>query len=248
MFVSEHDHDPNLKGNIAELKIAAEAARLGIPVLRPMTEHERYDLVFHVGGRFLRIQCKSAPRRGDVVVVRFITNRRGPGGGYVRTKYTADEIDAVAAYCPETDQCYCLPMAVIDGMCTIHLRLAAARNGQRAAVHFASQYRLGAVAQLGRAFGWQPKGRGFESHQLHSRDDRPEVVTLAAHEYRNRFGWYMERAAAGERFLITRRGRPYARLSPPPDQLDPPRPEPAESSRQQDSLAGPAPRSTTSAR
>ncbi len=59
MFVS--DHDPNLKGNVAELKIAAEAARLGIPVLRPMTEHERYDLVFELGERFFRMQCKSAP-------------------------------------------------------------------------------------------------------------------------------------------------------------------------------------------
>ena len=43
---------------------------------------------------------------------------------------------------------------------------------------------------------------------------------MGAHEYRNRFGWYMERAAAGESFLITRRGKPYARLSPPHDQLD----------------------------
>jgi antitoxin (DNA-binding transcriptional repressor) of toxin-antitoxin stability system len=38
----------------------------------------------------------------------------------------------------------------------------------------------------------------------------------------------MERAAAGERFLITRRGKPYARLSPPHQQLDLPAPEPAE--------------------
>jgi prevent-host-death family protein len=42
---------------------------------------------------------------------------------------------------------------------------------------------------------------------------------VGAHEYRNHFGWYMERAAAGESFLITRRGRPYARLSPPYEQL-----------------------------
>ena len=59
--------------------------------------------------------------------------------------------------------------------------------------------------------------------------------TVGAHEYRNHFGWYMERAAAGESFLITRRGKPYARLSPPRDQLDIPaedpereQPEPAE--------------------
>ncbi|MBS1893672.1 MAG: hypothetical protein JST59_20420, partial [Actinobacteria bacterium] len=37
--------DQNLKGNVAELAIAAEAAKLGLTVLMPMTEHERYDLV-----------------------------------------------------------------------------------------------------------------------------------------------------------------------------------------------------------
>ena len=35
----------------------------------------------------------------------------------------------------------------------------------------------------------------------------------APHELRNRFGWYMERAAAGEEMLITRRGKPQLRLS-----------------------------------
>jgi len=32
----------------------------------------------------------------------------------------------------------------------------------------------------------------------------------------------MERAAAGEEILVTRRGRPYARLVPPHPQLEPP--------------------------
>jgi prevent-host-death family protein len=39
---------------------------------------------------------------------------------------------------------------------------------------------------------------------------------IGAHEFRNRFGWYFQRSSRGESFLITRRGRPYARLSPPP--------------------------------
>jgi antitoxin (DNA-binding transcriptional repressor) of toxin-antitoxin stability system len=42
----------------------------------------------------------------------------------------------------------------------------------------------------------------------------------------------MERAFRGETFLITRRGQPHARLSPPHDQLEiptePPDPEPSE--------------------
>jgi prevent-host-death family protein len=38
------------------------------------------------------------------------------------------------------------------------------------------------------------------------------VAEVGAHEFRNRFGWYMERAAAGEEIRVTRRGRPYVRL------------------------------------
>jgi prevent-host-death family protein len=38
---------------------------------------------------------------------------------------------------------------------------------------------------------------------------------VGAHEFRNRFGLYMERAAGGTEFLIRRHGRPYARLGPP---------------------------------
>ena len=97
MFVS--DHDPNLKGNVAELKIAAEAARLGIPVLRPMTEHERYDLVFELAGEFKRVQCKSARSKGRRGQGPFVTESPRPRR-LVRTKYTADEIDAVGRVLP----------------------------------------------------------------------------------------------------------------------------------------------------
>jgi len=37
---------------------------------------------------------------------------------------------------------------------------------------------------------------------------------VGAHELRNRFGWYLERVAAGEDIRVTRRGRPYVRLMP----------------------------------
>ena len=50
--------NPNHKGNVAELAIATEAARLGLSVLKPLTEHERYDLVLVIGGQLLRVQCK----------------------------------------------------------------------------------------------------------------------------------------------------------------------------------------------
>lgn len=141
------EHNPNHKGNVAELAIAKEAARLGLSVFAPLTEHERYDLILGVKGELLRVQCKWARRVKNALVVNLTTCRRG-AGGHIRSSYSADEIDAVAAYCEELDECFLIPIAMVDGQGSVHLRLEPARNNQRAALHFAEKYRLGAVAQL----------------------------------------------------------------------------------------------------
>jgi PD-(D/E)XK endonuclease len=163
-------HDTNRKGNIAEAVIAAEAMKLGVDVIKPVGEHTRYDLIFDVRGQLLRIQCKWVPLKDDVVVVRLVSCRYAGGGRQIRTFYTSEEVDAVAAYCQQLDECYLLPVEMLDGMRALHLRVAPPKNGQRAQLNWAADYRLsGAVAQLGRACGWQPQGRGFESPQLHCR-------------------------------------------------------------------------------
>ena len=79
----------------------------------------------------------------------------------------------------------------------------------------ASDFELGAVAQWEeRLSGTQEAGGS--SPPSSTPDEPPESgsFTVGAHEFRNRFGWYMERAAAGEEFLVTRRGKPYVRLVP----------------------------------
>jgi prevent-host-death family protein len=40
------------------------------------------------------------------------------------------------------------------------------------------------------------------------------VHGVGAHEFRNHFGSYLERAAGGEEVHVTRRGKAYARLMP----------------------------------
>src|SRR5215475_5975083 len=135
MFVD----NPNHKGNVAELAIAAEAAKLGLSVLKPLTEHERYDLALGLGGALLRVQCKWATKKGDVVAIGLGTSRRGRSG-YVRATYSALEVDAIGAYCEEIDSCFLIPIEIVAGQWAIHLRLAPARNGQRAALHLAEQY------------------------------------------------------------------------------------------------------------
>jgi hypothetical protein len=112
-----------------------------------LTEHEQYDLAFDLGTRILRVQCKWARRDGGVVLVK-VARSRTSRRGYIRTTYREDEVDALAAYCQELDRCYLLPVSIIAGKHSVYLRTSAARNNQRAAIHFAADYELGAVAQL----------------------------------------------------------------------------------------------------
>ena len=202
--------DSNRIGAIAETAIAAEATRLGIAVYRPIVDAGRCDFVFEVRDRLLRVQCKSAPRRGDVIAVHARTSRRAPEG-FRRTVYTAEEVDVIAAYCPELNRCFAVPIQAFGGSGCLHLRLSATRNGQRAGLHFADDYPLGAVAQLAERAPGRREAGGSNPPSSTRFDDAPTVV--GAHEFRNRFGWYMERAAAGEEMLITRRGKPHLRLS-----------------------------------
>src|SRR5438270_562289 len=97
--------------------------RAGISVLRPVMAGARYDLVFDVGGRLLRVQCKWAPRCGEVVNVRARTCRRARGGAYVRGVYSSDEVDVIAAYCPELDRSYLIPISVVSPAGQAFLRL-----------------------------------------------------------------------------------------------------------------------------
>ena len=207
--------DRNRKGNAAELAIAAEAARLNLTVLKPLTEHERYDLVLGVAGRLLRVQCKWGGSDGDVIQVQLTSSYHSPTRGYVRKTYAPDEVDAIAVYCDATRKCYLLPIETIDGRGRLTLRLVPARNNQRAALNYAAAYEFpGAVAQLEERLAGSEEVRG--SSPLSSTvDSRPAPTeAVGAHEFRNRFGFYLERAAAGVEIAVSRHGRPYARLGP----------------------------------
>ncbi len=149
------------KGVIAELEVAREAAELGIGVWAPHTI-ERCDLIFDLRPHLLRVQCKWSRQNGDVIVVRCCSNRRNRDG-LVRRSYSAGEIDAFAAYCPDTGRCYFLPIAGFGHRSAIQLRVGPTRNNQAAGVNWAGDFefaatlgRHGAIAQLGeRLLGMQ---------------------------------------------------------------------------------------------
>src|SRR5581483_4505956 len=140
------------KGAIAETAVVHEAVKLGIGVLKPVNDGLRYDLVLDVDEVLVRVQVKWAPREADVVLIRAYSCRR-TRDGLLRRPYTPEEIDAYAAYCPELEQCYFLPIADFVGQKYVQLRLAPTRNNQKRGIVWARDYeftarmrRLGAVA------------------------------------------------------------------------------------------------------
>jgi hypothetical protein len=131
------------RGRLAELAIADAAVRLGVGISKPLWD-ERYDLILDLHPRLVRVQCKSAVRRGDVVVVRCRSCRRGPNG-MLQRPYTEEEVDFIAAYCPEFSRAYLVPPELFGGHSTmIHLRLARARNNQKLGIHWATDYEFAA--------------------------------------------------------------------------------------------------------
>jgi hypothetical protein len=132
---------PSQKGAAAEAAIASAAIQLGLVVLRPLCEGSRYDLMFDLEPKLIRVQCKLAKLVDGVLSVRLQTSRHTPNG-YVFTSYSPSEIDAVAAYSSELSRSFLLPINEVSGMCGIHLRLDQAKNNQAQGVRWADDYEL----------------------------------------------------------------------------------------------------------
>jgi hypothetical protein len=157
----------NQKGAIAEAAITKAAVELRVEVYRPALEGGRFDLIFAFEeGALLRVQCKWASRYNDVIVVRCYSCRRAIEGMRVR-RYTADEIDAIAAYSPDTGRCYLLPPELWAGRRNLDLRLEPTHNNQRRKVNWAKDYEFaarlsayGPIAQLGERLSGTQKVAG----------------------------------------------------------------------------------------
>jgi PD-(D/E)XK endonuclease len=145
----------NQRGLVAETAILHECVKQGIGVSRPLDD-ERYDLILDLRPQLMRVQCKWARQHSDVVVIRTGRCRRGREG-LIHRSYEDDEIDAIAAYCAGTRQCYLLPHAMSVGRAAVQLRLRPCRNNQLVGIHWARDFELGAtlsalrgpIAQLG---------------------------------------------------------------------------------------------------
>ena len=120
------------KGDLAELKVAADLVARGCEISIPFGEDSSYDLVADYEGRLHRVQVKYTTSDGRVVVVRCRSHSL-TNGKIRRTKtYTTSMVDWIAVFDATTERCYYVPswMLGAEGLSDLRLRLTPARNGQ----------------------------------------------------------------------------------------------------------------------
>src|SRR5919201_479867 len=126
-------------GELSEWEIALALTRAGKDVLRPLSAGLRYDLAVDNGdGSITRIQCKTAIRRGDVILFRtYNADARRPQG----VRYHG-QVDAFGVFCPQTRQAFLVPLAALATMGTAYLRVTAPRNGQKKRILYAAAFEI----------------------------------------------------------------------------------------------------------
>jgi hypothetical protein len=130
------------KGDLAELKVAADLVARGCELSIPFGEDSSYDLIADYEGRLHRVQVKYTASDGQVVVVR-CRSHSITKGKVRRTKiYTAAMVDWIAVFDATTERCYYVPswMLGAEGLGDMRLRLTPARNGQFLRVRPAEDY------------------------------------------------------------------------------------------------------------
>jgi hypothetical protein len=136
------DHlTPSQKGAVAEAVITSMVIQLGLTVLRPLCEGRCYDLAIDLEPELLRVQCKLARSLPGVLSVHLQACRHTPHG-YVRTSYSAAEVDAIAAYSPELHRGFLIPISEASGRRAIRLRLEPTKNNQPQGIKWARDYEL----------------------------------------------------------------------------------------------------------
>jgi hypothetical protein len=129
------------KGDLAELKVAADLVERGYRIAIPFGEDSDFDLILIRGDTAERVQVKYTRSDGQVIRVRCRSHSL-TNGKVLRTKYyTATTIDWIAVYDATSGRCFYVPAAELgEGRAIIHLRLSEPRNRQRRGIRYASDY------------------------------------------------------------------------------------------------------------
>jgi hypothetical protein len=130
--------DSKQKGNITELEVLTYITKLGYQVSIPFGDRERYDQIWDINGKLLKIQIKTSHYIDEEENgIKFSCRSNTKVGGKIQhARYTKDEIDYFATMW--NNQCYLVPINECSNEKT--LRLQYPSNGQKQGINLAEYY------------------------------------------------------------------------------------------------------------
>ncbi len=141
-LIGRDKRSTNSIGTISEAAIIARFLQLGFVVLMVHGGKQRYDLIIEdAGGRFWRVQCKTARVEDTGTVVAFDTANHNYALKTKQWRHYRGQCDYFAAYCEELDKVYLVPVFQV-GTTRANLRLVSAKNNQEQKVRWAKDYEL----------------------------------------------------------------------------------------------------------
>ena len=84
-------------GNVAELEVQTYMTKLNVQVSIPYGDRARYDQIWDVNGKLLRVQIKHTHESNGAIGIKCSSGVKRKGKR-VQLRYTSDEIDGIATY------------------------------------------------------------------------------------------------------------------------------------------------------
>ena len=131
------------KGDLAELKIAADLMERGYGIAVPWGEDCDFDLIAYRDNELHRVQVKHARSNKRVLAVKCTSHSLTNGRIRHTKKYTARTIDWLSVWDASTERCFHIPAGELgEGRSILHLRLTPSLNNQQRRIHLAEDYEL----------------------------------------------------------------------------------------------------------
>lgn len=126
--------DTNQKGKITEIEVLSHILKMGYSVSIPFGDKDRYDQIWDINGKLLRIQVKTAsPVDEEEGVIKFSCKSVSNGKAHI---YTKNDIDYFATYWK--GNVYLVPIEECSGQ--KKLRFLPPKNGQVKGINWAKDY------------------------------------------------------------------------------------------------------------
>jgi hypothetical protein len=118
--------------------VVAAFLKLGVPVLTPFGDNQRYDIAIDRAGTFYRVQCKTARMKDGALVFDTCSSYYHRGG---KKRDYRGQIEFFGVFSPDTERVYLVPVDAV-GTTGASLRVEPSTNGQTKGIRWAKDFEI----------------------------------------------------------------------------------------------------------